>query len=227
MSAKKTILLILLFQLSYFLNFLSLCKKISMAKGKYYVVWKGRKPGIYKEWSICKKMVDGFDGAAFKSFPSLSEAERAFSTGQGSKPQVISKKIDIITPSISVDAACSGNPGVMEYQGVDTHTKEVLFHKKYSLGTNNIGEFLALVHGLAFLKNNNSDLPIYSDSVNALKWIKNKTCKTTLIRNKETFELFETIGRAEDWLKNNTWKNPLIKWETENWGEIPADFGRK
>jgi ribonuclease HI len=83
------------------------------------------------------------------------------------------------------------------------------------------------VHGLAFLKKNNSDLPIYSDSVNALKWIKNKTCKTTLVRNKETAELFETIGRAEDWLKNNSWKNPLIKWETESWGEIPADFGRK
>ena len=198
-----------------------------MAKGKFYVVWKGRKPGIYKEWSICKKMVDGFDGAAFKSFLSLGEAERAFSTGQGSKSTVTPKKTDIITPSISVDAACSGNPGVMEYQGVDTHTKEVLFHKKYSLGTNNIGEFLALVHGLAFLKKNNSDIPIYSDSVNALLWIKNKKCKTTLVKNNKTTELFETIARAEEWLKNNTWKNQLIKWETEKWGEIPADFGRK
>jgi ribonuclease HI len=115
----------------------------------------------------------------------------------------------------------------MEYQGVDTHTKEVLFHKKYQLGTNNIGEFLALVHGLAFLKKNGSDIPIYSDSVNALLWIKNKKCKTTLVKNNKTIELFETIARAEEWLKTNTWKNQLIKWETEKWGEIPADFGRK
>jgi ribonuclease HI len=206
-----------------------------MAKVKYYVVWKGRTPGIYKDWTTCKKMVDGFDGASFKSFTSLIEAENAYGSKSGavsspksrSKSTPHSKNTVILTPSISVDAACSGNPGVMEYQGVDTHTKEVLFHKKYQLGTNNIGEFLALVHGLAFLKKNGSDIPIYSDSVNALLWIKNKKCKTTLVRNNKTTELFETIARAEDWLKNNTWKNQLIKWETESWGEIPADFGRK
>lgn len=210
-----------------------------MAKGKYYVVWKGIKPGIYTDWAICKKMVDGFDGASFKSFTSLIEAENAYGSKSGSGSKAVqslkssskssppSKKTVILTPSISVDAACSGNPGVMEYQGVDTHTKEVLFHKKYQLGTNNIGEFLALVHGLAFLKKNGSDIPIYSDSVNALLWVKNKRCKTTLTKKKETLELFETIDRAEEWLKNNTWKNKLLKWETEKWGEIPADFGRK
>lgn len=206
-----------------------------MAKVKYYVVWKGRKPGIYMDWATCKKMVDGFEGASFKSFSSLIEAENAYQAKSGagaspkssSKSTPTSKKNIILTPSISVDAACSGNPGVMEYQGVDTHTKEVLFHKKFQLGTNNIGEFLALVHGLAFLKKNGSDIPIYSDSVNALLWIKNKKCKTTLVKNNKTNELFETIARAEEWLKNNTWKNQLIKWETESWGEIPADFGRK
>jgi len=210
-----------------------------MAKVKYYVVWKGRKPGIYIDWATCKQMVDGFDGASFKSFTSLIEAENAYGLKSGSGSGTVqslksksrssppSKKTVILTPSISVDAACSGNPGVMEYQGVDTHTKEVLFHKKYQLGTNNIGEFLALVHGLAFLKKNGSDIPIYSDSVNALLWIKNKKCKTTLVKNNKTIELFETIARAEEWLKTNTWKNQLIKWETEKWGEIPADFGRK
>jgi ribonuclease HI len=172
-----------------------------MAKVKYYVVWKGRKPGIYKDWATCKKLVDGFDGASFKSFTSLMEAENAYGSksGSGSSPiqslksssrsTLTSKKTVILTPSISVDAACSGNPGVMEYQGVDTHTKEVLFHKKYPLGTNNIGEFLALVHGLAFLKKNGSDIPIYSDSVNALLWIKNKKCKTNLVKNNKNSEL--------------------------------------
>jgi len=198
-----------------------------MAKTKYYVVWKGRKPGIYTDWTVCKKLVDGFDGAAYKSFPSLSEAEHAYKSGSTRTTAAISLKTSFLTPSISVDAACSGNPGVMEYQGVDTHTKEILFHKQFPLGTNNIGEFLAIVHGLAFLKKQNSDIPIYSDSVNALLWVKKKACKTTLIRNKDTQELYETIVRAEEWLKNNSWKNLLLKWETERWGEIPADFGRK
>lgn len=189
-------------------------------------IWIGQL--VKKWWTVSMEPL-------FKSFSSLTEAENAYGTNSGSvlsqktnsKSTPSSKKTVILTPSISVDAACSGNPGVMEYQGVDTHTKEVLFHKKFQLGTNNIGEFLALVHGLAFLKKNGSDIPIYSDSVNALLWIKNKKCKTTLVKNNKTTELFETIARAEEWLKNNTWKNQLIKWETESWGEIPADFGRK
>jgi ribonuclease HI len=198
-----------------------------MAKHKYYVVWRGRKAGIYPDWETCKKMVIGFDGAQYKAFPSIAEAEKAYADKGLSKTDSPSEKKSVRTPSISVDAACSGNPGVMEYQGVDTRTKEVLFRKKFLLGTNNIGEFLAIVHGLAFLKKNNSEIPIYSDSINALLWIKNKRCKTTLVRNDTTRELFDTIERAEEWLKNNTWENPLLKWETEIWGEIPADFGRK
>ena len=59
----------------------------------------------------------------------------------------------IIKESIAVDAACSGNPGNMEYRGVYTKTKEQIFHQgPFPQGTNNIGEFLALVHGLAFFK---------------------------------------------------------------------------
>lgn len=44
------------------------------------------------------------------------------------------------------------------------------------------------------------------------------------LQNKSVFDLIE---RAEAWLNANTWQNPILKWDTENWGEIPADFGRK
>lgn len=133
-----------------------------------------------------------------------------------------------INDAIAVDAACSGNPGPMEYRGVYLKTGKEIFHFGPVHGTNNIGEFLALVHGLALLKQKGlHDMPIYSDSVNAQIWVSKKKCKTTLARTPETEKLYELIARAEAWLRNNTYRNRIIKWPTDEWGEIPADFGRK
>ena len=132
-----------------------------------------------------------------------------------------------IKEALCVDAACSGNPGQMEYRGVYIGSGTQIFHFGPVYGTNNIGEFLAIVHALALLKQKNSDLPIYSDSHNALLWVKQKKCKTKLTRDNSTEELFRLIERAERWLRTNTYTNRLIKWETQQWGEIPADFGRK
>jgi len=129
-----------------------------------------------------------------------------------------------ILESISVDAACSGNPGVMEYRGVLTHSKKEIFKKgPYQRGTNNIGEFLALVHGIAMLKSKGMDaLPIYSDSRIAMSWVRKKQCRTNLVFNKDNKNLLELIQRAEKWLKENAFQNPILKWETKAWGEIPA-----
>jgi len=216
-----------------------------MPKQKYYVVWKGYKPGVYETWDECRKQVEGFDGALYKSFEDKELAQQAFkkspylfinspnqSREKDIKPKSRQERKAFIgkpvIPSISVDAACSGNPGVMEYQGVDTHTKKVIFREgPFPQGTNNIGEFLALVHGLALLKKQNLNIPIYSDSTIAIKWVKIKEAKTKLQKNKVNAELFEIIGRAEEWLRQNTWNNKILKWETKVWGEIPADFGRK
>lgn len=207
-----------------------------MAEKKFYVVWSGLKPGIYGSWDECKAVVDGFPGARYKGFKSLAEAKQAYADGlpkdfyrpKGNESKPTSKPIGMpITDSLSVDAACSGNPGVMEYRGVHVGTKEVWFHQKFELGTNNIGEFLALVHGLAELKRRNLQIPVYTDSITALAWLRHKHCKTQLEENDTTQGLFELIDRAENWLKNNTFVNQVIKWETEVWGEIPADFGRK
>ena len=129
---------------------------------------------------------------------------------------------------MSVDAACSGNPGIMEYRGVDTSNGNELFRQgPFKMGTNNIGEFLALVHGLALFHKKGLDLPIYTDSLTARKWVKDKAVKTKLPEIPETEPIFELIHRAIQWLKTHEYHNPILTWDTKSWGEIPADFGRK
>lgn len=77
------------------------------------------------------------------------------------------------------------------------------------------------------MKQKGIDMPIYSDSRNALNWVQQKKCKTKLERTAKTEELFQLIERAEKWLRENSYTTPLRKWETQLWGEVPADFGRK
>ena len=208
-----------------------------MAKQKFYVVWEGHKPGIYKSWDECQKQVAGFPQAKYKSFESAAEAEKAFQGNywkyvQSAKkpgPKQRVSRSAIIQESVAVDAACSGNPGDMEYRGVWVADGRQLFHVgPLKDGTNNIGEFLALVHALAMLKTQNKpSLTIYSDSKIAQGWVKKGKCNTKLEKTGRNEEIFNLIDRAEKWLAVNKITNPIIKWETEDWGEIPADFGRK
>ena len=229
-----------------------------MAKQKFYVVWNGVEDGVYTSWAACKEAVQKFSGALYKAFKTEAEAEEAFHLGYEAykqkaereaeealtrKGDTPTEKVATATPyhteprvlpgaaindAIAVDAACSGNPGQMEYRGVYLKTGKEIFRYGPVYGTNNIGEFLALVHGLAVLKQKGlHDMPIYSDSVNAMAWVKQKTCKTTLKRDATTEALYQLVERAERWLKTNKYSNPIIKWPTKEWGEIPADFGRK
>lgn len=206
-------------------------------KNKYYVVWEGHEPGIYSSWPACQAQIKNYPNAKYKAFPSQAEATDAFlgqykdftkskqaSTAKAKSPP---QNANIVWDSISVDAACSGNPGVMEYQGVHTVTGDPIFHQKFDLGTNNIGEFLAIVHALAMFKKQGKDTPIYTDSKTAMGWVKKKKANTTLKKSAKTAYLLELIARAESWLNENTYPNKIMKWETEHWGEIPADFGRK
>ena len=214
-----------------------------MSKNKFYVVWQGDHPGIYDRWEDCKKEIEGVKGAKYKGFPDRISAETAFKEGpdnywgkEVSAPVVdLSKaKEQPVSPAVAVDAACSGNPGKMEYQGlfVDFGTQPAttvqLFKSPvFENGTNNIGEFLAIVHALAWMKQKKVQYPIYSDSVNAQLWVRQKKCKTKLQPNAKNEYLFELIARAEKWLNENAIEVPVLKWKTEIWGEIPADFGRK
>lgn len=208
-------------------------------KGKFYVVWKGKRPGIYDSWKDCKAVINGYPHAEYKSFETFELAKKAYNgeyteyKGQQKGKSTLSKEelVRIGYPnyhSISVDAASSGNPGIMEYQGVDTKTGKKLFGQgPFPQGTNNIGEFLAIVHGLAFLKERNSDRIIYTDSRTAISWVRKRNCNTKLEESSENKDLFELIRRAVAWLNKNEYHSPIVKWETKAWGEIPADFGRK
>ncbi|WP_104735191.1 ribonuclease H1 domain-containing protein [Hanstruepera ponticola] len=213
---------------------------MSKKKKKYYTVWKGHHTGVFESWDDCKAQIKDFEGAQYKSFATFDAAKKAL---KGNYKDYIGKSKKFKSElsedqlkkigkpnlnSISVDAASSGNPGKMEYRGVETKSKKQLFHQgPFDEGTNNIGEFLAIVHGLAFLKKHNSDFIIYTDSKTAISWVKKKTCNTKLERTEKNKPLFELVDRAVTWLKNNSYSTTIVKWETKAWGEIPADFGRK
>ena len=211
-------------------------------KKKFYVVWAGHKPGVYSNWDQTNAQIAGFSGAKYKSFSTLKAAEEAFKDpadmhyGKGPKKPKTPKRtreelveMGVDMTAIAVDAACKGNPGPLEYQGVDLETDIDLFHVgPMAEGTVNIGEFLAIVHALALLQNGPSaQRAIYSDSRIGISWVKQKKCKTKLTKTVNNKALFRLVKRAEKWLTENEYKNPILKWETKQWGEIPADFGRK
>ncbi len=206
-----------------------------MAKKKYYVVWVGLEPGIYESWNACKAQVNNYPNAKYKSFKSREAAEAAFAeayvekkSAQKSFPSYKSIS-EIDQQAIAVDAACSGNPGDLEYRGVDLASGDEVFRVgPLKMGTNNVGEFLAIVHALAaFEKSGDDERRIYSDSKIAIGWVKRGKANTKLRKTTANQSLFKLIMRAEKWLATHQWKNPLSKWKTKVWGEIPADFGRK
>jgi ribonuclease HI len=209
---------------------------------KYYVVWKGRNVGIFTSWPDCEKQVKGFVGAQYKAFGSMAEARLAQEAGYeryrgrsashgkwkrvGGGPRL---------PSISVDAACSGSPGRLEYRGVDTESGRQLFRSgPFAQGTNNVGEFLAIVQALRWLREHGKQQPVYSDSLNAIGWVRTGKCGTKLKRTSANRSLFDLIARGEAELPAllapptpGSDRPRILKWETREWGEIPADFGRK
>jgi ribonuclease HI len=208
-----------------------------MGRNKFYVVWKGKEPGVYGSWKECERQIRNFDGAVYKSFYDEDLARRAFHDdyrnfiGRDFGKLTEAEKVKFGKPvgdSISVDAACSGNPGIMEYRGVDTLSGAELFRMgPFPNATVNLGEFLAIVHGLAYLAERGSDWPVYTDSRTAMKWVADRRVKTKLERNAANMKLFNLVERAVKWLETHDYPNRIIKWETAAWGEIPADFGRK
>lgn len=215
-------------------------------KAKFYVVWQGRESGIYDSWTTCEAQVKGV-AAKYKGFATLAEAEKALADGYEKHisftPRTTSSatippttplsfddmlKFGVKLPALAVDAACSGNPGKMEFRGVIADTSTQVFHRgPYVGGTNNIGEFLAIVLGLAYLKQKNLPWALYSDSKTAIAWVRKKQCKTKIEWTAHNQDLLIAVRAAEKWLHENTWTTPIYKWDTEQWGEIPADFGRK
>ena len=206
-------------------------------KNKFYTVWIGRRPGIYSSWDECKLQISGFENATYKSFSTYDEALEAFNSNSknyiGIKDDIISiadlrEDEKPLKDTICVDGSCSGKTGLMEYQGVSfPELKKIFKAGPFISGTNNIAEFLAIVHALTICKNDPKIKGIYSDSKTAIEWIRNKKAKTKIEISGANLHILQVIDRAEKWLANNKVETPVMKWETAIWGENPADFGRK
>ena len=216
---------------------------------KYYVVWEGRHPGIYDDWEEVREQTEGFPGAKFKAFSSKQEATVAYrkytddgvplgellasaSSGPQGGPKdtvsLILEHPEIDPLGWAVDASCLGNPGQMEYRGVEIATGREIFRVgPFDDATNNIGEFLAIVHALALQYKTGSRHTIYSDSATGMAWVRNRAVKTKLQPSPRNAKVFELVRRAIDWLHTHSYDTPIRKWQTEIWGEVPADFGRK
>jgi len=206
-----------------------------MKRAKYYVVWKGKKPGIYSTWEACAGQVNGFPEARYKAFATQAEAEKAFKGRYAqysrkptpSQKQLLAKEAPI-QDSYVVDAACSGNPGRLEWRGLHLGSGKLLFHQgPVQSGTNNIGEFLAIVQALQLLEKRGLSLPVYSDSGTAIAWVRRNVCNTSLKMDGRNRLLFSLVTLAEKWLREHPARGKVLKWDTQAWGEIPADFNRK
>lgn len=221
-----------------------------MSGGKYYVVWEGLAPGIYPTWEECRAQIEGFRGAKYKAFSTREDAIMAFrgnekdelgilqsiathpSPGgvkaEPSQQRFLSPEID--TSAIAVDGACAGNPGPVEYRGVHVGTgREIFKVGPLPGGTNNIGEYLALVHALAMLeKRGDTTTAIYVDSRTSLSWLRNRGSRTKIQPDAGNARTMELLRRADRWVQTHPYiPNRILKWKTDLWGEIPADFGRK
>lgn len=214
-----------------------------MAK-KYYVVWEGRHPGIYDDWEDAREQIEGFPGARYKAFPNSAAAAAAFRSEisrqdtqdlknllggiKGRVPEDYLRFSEIDPKGWAVDASCLGNPGKMEYRCVELSTGREIFRQgPFPKGTNNIGEFLAIVHALALMEKTNDWHTLYSDSRTAIGWVSRRQPKTTLVRDEQTEFLYELLGRGMIWIRTHNWPVKVLKWDTDRWGEIPADFDRK
>lgn len=216
---------------------------------KFYVVFKGRNPGVYDDWDDAREEVEGFEGALYKGFSTSEEATEAFRkysvsedsndlarlmAGVSAESRMnVSGPHNFTIPEIdpdawAVDASCLGNPGKMEYRGVRVSTGEEIFRVgPFEDATNNIGEFLAIVHALALMQQKGENHTIYSDSATGMSWVRNKKIKTTLKPTPRNAKVFELMARASAWLLTHRYSTKILKWQTDKWGEIPADFGRK
>ena len=213
---------------------------------KVYIIfapleWKG----IYYTWEDCKGALDRCrgQGHSFSSFKKLTDAQEALRCGtlRSYKEKKAKTKawLDpalpadcrVQLPCLVVDAACSGYPGPVEYRGVVLPEEYEAFRcGPYVSGTNNIGEYLAIVTGLRWLEQNTLSFPLYSDSRCAIGWVKGHgNCNSHL----ETIgpELTDLVARAERWVHSSPNSRKLTqrvrKWETVRWGEVPADYGNK
>jgi ribonuclease HI len=202
---------------------------------KWYVVWYGRVPGVYETWEACQAHIHNVRGAKYKSFLTYEAAVEAYAEGheqhigkRRKQSNIVLDAPPYIVPSLCVDVGTYGNPGRVMYRGVATHTGLVVFESPpIPYGTNNLGEFVAIVHGLAYIEKNGLDMPVYTDSVNARNWVRRREVRSTLERDTRAITMWTLVDRALQWLYTHRDHATVLQWDTKAWGQIKADYDRK
>lgn len=216
----------------------------------FYGVWIGKTIGVYDNWDECKEQVNKFPGAIYSKLKSTNKKD-ALSEFEELKKEKVDNNIDKnkaknenstweekkkenkgkpIEGVLTVDGASNGKN--CEFQAVWYPSGEKAFISKvFEGGTNNIAEFLGLVLAVKHLKDKGLPLIVYTDSITAMSWFRDKKANTTArATGKITDELENLLTKSEMFLKQNhelMKQVKVLKWETKEWGEIPADFGRK
>lgn len=180
-------------------------------KKKYYAYVVGNKSGVLETWDECKAIVDGKNGAKFKSFESINEAELWIKAGADYKVKYLATK-----PGIYFDAGSGAGNGV-EVSVTDEKGKNLLEEilpkaelnkrekKQLTDKTNNFGELLACKYALEIALKNQA-LEIFGDSKLIIEYwskgyIKNEMPQETINLAKEVkilrFEFEKKGGKIE------------------------------
>jgi len=119
--------------------------------------------------------------------------------------------------------------GVVEWQAVDLVSGQTIHASRpYEYGNINLAEFIAIVDALSLLHaNGNTSTPVYSDSLTAIAWVKNRKMKTRHPRTGNAYRIMGLADASMDWLLDTKPMNPVRFWDNVLWGENPADYGRK
>ncbi len=158
-----------------------------MAK-KFYVVRKGKTPGIYENWADCKAQVDGFSGADFKSFLTLEEAKVYYGHSTDGNPEKLDiEALDEISAIAYVDGSYNVSTKEFSYGVVFiAKGKEIEFSQKgeneeLALMRNVAGEIKGAEAAMRYaLENQYKKLTIYHDYEGISKW-----CQGAWKTNKE------------------------------------------
>lgn len=154
---------------------------------KFYVVWAGRRTGIFLDWETARASVHGFAGARYKAFATRAEAEQAFAAGPPRPARAAVRTSTRNLPAVSdaatfdvqiyCDGACEPNPGDAG-SGMAVYRGGIVQELWYGLhnphGTNNTAELHALHQALLYADraiDEGATVQVLSDSKYAINCI--------------------------------------------------------
>ena len=163
---------------------------------KFYSVRRGYKCGIYESWDECKKQIEGYSGAVYKSFKTFEEAEVFLNSGTLFNEENL--KTDIIA---YVDGSYNNltkefSYGMVILNGEDEkHFCEKFYDEELSEMRNVAGEIRGSVKAMEYcLENGYKSILIYFDYEGIEKW-----CDGSWKTNKTGTRDYKTFYDSVKW----------------------------